>query len=208
MANRLRKFWDVPTLWPICLSILFGYDVSEIDFGRDFDFFSLVDIFGKRKVAYPDSLQILTSMLQHGFKEVLRHQEDPDSPAKGSVPKESFSQPPTSNPTGRPRVKSMDLAEALQNRRKYQTVGVVEKLLIPISILCRGAGESAGPNYYPANHDPISSGSSRTFSRIPGFRAVFGLGSAVISYRLSRSSQHGLCDTRSRVTIWRNGLEF
>lgn len=118
MAKRLRKFWDVPTLWPICLSILFGYDVSDIDFGRDFDFFSLVDIFGKRKVAYPDSLQILTAMLQHGFKEVLRHQEDPDSPAKVPVSKESLAQPPTSNPTGRPRAKSMDLAEALVNRRE------------------------------------------------------------------------------------------
>lgn len=119
MASRLKKFWDVPTLWPICLSILFGYDVSEIDFGRDLDFFSLVDIFGKRKVAYPDSLQILTSMLQHGFKEVLRHQDDPDSPAKVPVHKEDPAQNPSSNITGRPRTKSMDLAEALENRCEW-----------------------------------------------------------------------------------------
>lgn len=118
MASRLRKLWDVPTLWPICLSILFGYDVSEIDFGRDFDFSSLVDIFGKRKVAYPDSLQILTSMLQHGFKEVLRHQEDPDSPAKTSIAKEGLTQSSASNSTGRPRAKSMDLAETLEDRCK------------------------------------------------------------------------------------------
>lgn len=129
MANRLRKFWDVPTLWPICLSILFGYDVSEIDFGRDFDFFSLVDIFGKRKVAYPESLQVLTSMLQYGFTEVLRHQEDPDSPAKPSLTKQKREQPPTSDPSGRPRAKSMDLAETLQHRCRKPAWRARESLL-------------------------------------------------------------------------------
>lgn len=119
MANRLRKFWDVPTLWPICLSILFGYDVAEIDFGRDFDFFSLVNIFGKRKVAYPDSVQILTSMLQQGFKEVMRHQEDLDSPTDRLAPTEGSTKPAASNAGGRQRARSMDLAEVLESRRKH-----------------------------------------------------------------------------------------
>jgi hypothetical protein len=119
MANRLRKFWDVPALWPICLSILFGYDVADIDFGRDVDFFSLVNIFGKRKVAYPDSVQILTSMLQQGFKEVMRNQEDPDSPADRLGPKEGNKDFPTSALKGRQR---MDLADALESRRKSRVV--------------------------------------------------------------------------------------
>lgn len=118
MANRLRKFWDVPTLWPICLSILFGYDVAEVDFSRDFDLSSLVNIFGRRKVAYPDSLQIITSMLQHGFKEVMRHQEDPDSPADRLFPTEGNKKPPPSNSEGRQTAKSMDLADVLESRCK------------------------------------------------------------------------------------------
>ena len=113
MANRLRRFWDVQTIWPICLSILFGYDVADIDFGRDFELASLVDLFGKRKVMYPESLQIITSMLQHGFKEVMRHQEDPASPAKHLAPIDK-----TSASNGRPRAKSMELAEAIETRCK------------------------------------------------------------------------------------------
>lgn len=81
MAHRLKRFWDAPTIWPLCFSILFGYDIAEIELRRDFDLFKLVELFGKRKVVYPDSLQIITTMLQHGFKEVMRYQDDTDSPA-------------------------------------------------------------------------------------------------------------------------------
>jgi beige protein homolog 1 len=117
MGNRLKRFWDVQTIWPICLSILFGYDVGEIDFGRDFELASLVDIFGKRKIVYPESLQIITSMLQHGFKDVMRHQEDPESPVKHLAPGNlSSAQPSALN--GRPRAKSMELAEAIETRCK------------------------------------------------------------------------------------------
>lgn len=113
MANRLRRFWDIPTLWPICFSILFGYDVADINFDRDFDFFSLLDIFNKRKVVYPESLVIITSMLQHGLKDVMRHQDDPDSPATKLGPVENFSSAPLD---GRHRSKSMDLAKVLETR--------------------------------------------------------------------------------------------
>lgn len=119
MANRLKKFWDVPTLWPICLSILFGYDVSDVDFGRDFNLSSLVESFGERKVVYPDALQIITSMFQHGFKEVMRYQEDVDSPAKPSFQRDDALDPVSANTSGRPRARSMDLAETLENRCEY-----------------------------------------------------------------------------------------
>ncbi len=120
MADRLKKFWDVPTLWAVCLSILFGYDVAEIDFGRDFDFFSLVNIFGKRKIAYPESLQIITSMLQHGFKDVMQHQEDDHVPSADPRVNSIESKAQASLPIteGRQRARSMDLAEALETRRE------------------------------------------------------------------------------------------
>ncbi|PNY27049.1 Beige protein [Tolypocladium capitatum] len=103
MANRLKRFWDVPTLWPICFSILFGHDIADINLNRDFDPASLLDMFGKRKVVYPDSLIVVTSMLQHGLQEVTRHQDDPESPA------------------GRHRAKSVDLAKARDTRRRRRT---------------------------------------------------------------------------------------
>lgn len=124
MANRLRRFWDIATLWPICFSILFGYDVAGIDFEKNFDFFSLLEIFGKRKVVYPESLILITSMLQHGLKDVMRHQEDPDSPATNSpavFPKMAALQ------DLRQRKSSMDLASALESRCKLACLNVLRR---------------------------------------------------------------------------------
>ncbi|KAF7559341.1 hypothetical protein G7046_g4812 [Stylonectria norvegica] len=118
MANRLKRFWDMPTLWPICFSILFAYDVTEIDFDKNFDFFSLLEIFGKRKVVYPESLVIITSMLQHGLKDVMRYQDDPDSPATDSSPTHMMPNLASSQDV-RPRGNSMDLATALESRLTF-----------------------------------------------------------------------------------------
>jgi beige protein homolog 1 len=116
IAHRLKRWWDIPTLWPICFSILFGYDVAEIDFDRNFEFFSLVETFGKCKIVYPDAMPIITSMIKHGLKDVLRHQDDPNSPAQEA----GSSQPVAAEGSGgRPRSKSMDLAKALESRRKF-----------------------------------------------------------------------------------------
>ncbi|KAJ0162419.1 Beige -like protein 1 [Colletotrichum tanaceti] len=82
MAHRLKRWWYVPSLWPICCSILFGFDVANVDLERNFDFSNLLETFGKARVLYPECLQVLTSMLQHGLKDVMRHQEDPNSPQK------------------------------------------------------------------------------------------------------------------------------
>jgi beige protein homolog 1 len=123
MAERLKRWWDIPTLWPICFSILFGYDVAEIDFDRNFEFFSLVETFGKCKIAHPDALPILTSMLKNGLKDVLKHQSDPDSPLQG--PEASYEQPKLPERLGhRPRARSMDLSKALESRRETHILSV------------------------------------------------------------------------------------
>lgn len=118
MSNRLKRFWDMPTLWPICFSILFGYDVAEINFDRNFDFFSLLETFGKRKVVYPDSLSVITAMLQHGLKDVMRHQDDPDSPATHIDPSFALKKHASSTEL-RPRASSMNLATALETRSNF-----------------------------------------------------------------------------------------
>ncbi|KAG6033755.1 hypothetical protein E4U41_006809, partial [Claviceps citrina] len=82
MANRLKRFWANPKLWPICFSILFGYDVANLSMCQGVDANSMLTLFSKRKVAYPESLVIITSMLQHGLKDILKHQDSPGSPAK------------------------------------------------------------------------------------------------------------------------------
>ncbi|TPX10649.1 uncharacterized protein E0L32_008383 [Thyridium curvatum] len=116
MAHRLRNWWDIPTLWPICLCILFGKDVAEVDFDKPFDLTNLAAISSKGRIVYPEALPVLISMLQHGLRDVLRYQDDPDSPARPS----SGARSPTAQVDlldSRPRDRSMSLAEELALRQ-------------------------------------------------------------------------------------------
>ena len=118
MAHRLKQWWHIPTLWAILFSVMFGYDVAEINFAKSFEFYSLVEIFGERKVAYPDVLPVMTAMLQHGLRDILKYQDDPDSPANDQG---AFKSPHAANELvfrGRPRAASMELVKELESRRK------------------------------------------------------------------------------------------
>ncbi|KJZ75824.1 hypothetical protein HIM_04648 [Hirsutella minnesotensis 3608] len=142
MANRLKRFWDVPTLWAICFSILFGYDVAEVDFDRDFNVDSLLRMCIHRKVAYPESLVVITSLLQHGLKEVMRHQDDPESPVKISAFKGTVG---PEKPEGVSQAISMHLVRALESRLTFSKdqdrvagrIGVLE-------VVCRFLHELQG----------------------------------------------------------------
>lgn len=114
MANRLKRFWDLPPLWTICFCILFGQDVADIDLDSRADFHTLAERFDKRKVVYPESLVIITSMLQHGLKDVMKYQEDPDSPATSLTPSHALPRPSSAYET-RPRAIS-DLVRGLEPR--------------------------------------------------------------------------------------------
>lgn len=83
MQHRLRRWWNIPAIWPICFAILFGIDVGTIDFSRSFDLFNLLELFApgnKAVVVYAVILPIIMSMLENGLKAVTRDQLDPDSP--------------------------------------------------------------------------------------------------------------------------------
>lgn len=118
MAHRLKHWWDIPTLWPMCLSVLFGFDVAEIDFDRPFDLLNLTDLFGKSRVSHPDILPVITTMLQHGLRDILKYQDDPDSPvtADHGSPKNLGTSDASSRRT---RARSMNFIDELGARRKY-----------------------------------------------------------------------------------------
>ncbi|KAL2170857.1 hypothetical protein VTG60DRAFT_4344 [Thermothelomyces hinnuleus] len=116
MAHRLKQWWDIATLWTILFSILFGYDVANIDFDKSFDFFSLLEIFGNSRVVFPDLLPVITAMLQQGLRDILRYQDDPDSPSHD--PNATASSQESLNAVHtRPRARSMELRQALEPRR-------------------------------------------------------------------------------------------
>lgn len=123
MADRLKRWWDIPTLWPICFSILFGYDVAGINFDRNFDFFSLIDIFGKSKIICPDVVVVIGAMIQRAIKDVVRQQAHPDSPHVDNGQSTPESGPKPSAKDRRARSRSMDLRDALDAIATPQTEG-------------------------------------------------------------------------------------
>ena len=83
MQHRLRRWWSIRSIWPICLAILFGADVGALDLTQNFNLYHLLTMFSSDKVfevVYPAMLPVLTTMLGEGLKVVTRDQSDPDSP--------------------------------------------------------------------------------------------------------------------------------
>ena len=123
MQHRLKRWWNIPTLWPVCFAILFEVDVATIDFSRAFDLFGLLDVFASRTevaVVYPALLPVITSMLGEGLRTVTRDQSDPSSPMVGKGSVEDTLQ--TKNPTtpAHTRQRSMTLAIGTSMSRKIQ----------------------------------------------------------------------------------------
>lgn len=115
LRHHLKRWWDTPTLWPICFCILFNHDVADIDYEKPFDLFSLLDCFRKTKVVYPQVLPVIVAMLQQGLNRLVRSQDDPPSPHSDTsdtlAPKNGLTAPSIS------RRRSMSLTKELEARR-------------------------------------------------------------------------------------------
>ena len=88
MRYRLRRWWNITTLWPICFAILFGHDVATIEFDRPFGLYSLVETFNpgpETKAVYSGILPVIVAMLQNGLKTITKDQQDPESPSDDRV---------------------------------------------------------------------------------------------------------------------------
>lgn len=71
LEHRLKKWWDVPALWPICFSILFGVDHALLDLDKAFEPSELLEAFlveGNVKVVFPDMLPVIVNMLKSGVR--------------------------------------------------------------------------------------------------------------------------------------------
>ena len=94
MKYRLKRWWQVPTIWPLIFAVLFGKDAATINLNRHFDLFGLLDTFsadGNATIVYPEVLPVVTAMLQNGLRTITRDQEDPDSPMGRTNPRNILS---------------------------------------------------------------------------------------------------------------------
>lgn len=83
VQRRLRRWWSITSLWPICFAILFGQDVAAMNMERDFNLFNLIDalnVSSKSQVVYPEIFPVLAAMLENGLRAITKEQSDPDSP--------------------------------------------------------------------------------------------------------------------------------
>ena len=99
MQHRLRRWWNFTDIWLACFAILFGQDVTNVDFKKPFELFNLMETFTVRhepQLVNPEILQIITAMLSNGLKTVARVQEDSESPstARGDRLQSSIDQGP------------------------------------------------------------------------------------------------------------------
>lgn len=79
MRHRLKRWWNLAPLWPICFSILFGRDVAKVDSERPLDLFALLEAFAdgdKAKVVYPEVLPVIAAMLKAGVGTVVAEPSD------------------------------------------------------------------------------------------------------------------------------------
>lgn len=74
MQQRLKRWWNVPALWPICFAVLFGLDVGSIDIDRPFDGSNLSETLfldEDTKVVFPEVLPVITEMMKSGLNRTV-----------------------------------------------------------------------------------------------------------------------------------------
>jgi len=89
LKQRLKSWWNLPSIWIICFALLFGHDISTINFNAEFNHFNLADLFSQKPVyvVYPEVFPIITAMLENGLRAIVQdrgHVKSTDS--HGSSP--------------------------------------------------------------------------------------------------------------------------
>ncbi|KAJ6110487.1 hypothetical protein N7486_002722 [Penicillium sp. IBT 16267x] len=74
LKHHLKRWWNVPALWTICFSILFGRDFALLDLDRPFDASGLLKLFlsdGDLRIVNPEMFPVLTGMLKSGLRSTV-----------------------------------------------------------------------------------------------------------------------------------------
>ncbi|KAJ5146347.1 Concanavalin A-like lectin/glucanase subgroup [Penicillium bovifimosum] len=106
LEYRLKRWWNIPALWPICFCMLFGVDHASLDLNKALDLPGLLSIFladGDVKVVFPDMLPVILNMLKSGMRNSVVATEGQETPL-GSLEELAFK-------SYKPRMNSLKLAD-------------------------------------------------------------------------------------------------
>lgn len=81
LEHRLKRWWDVPALWPICFSIFFGVDHALLNLDKPLNPPELLRAFlaeGDVKVVFPDMLPVIVNMLKNGVRNLAMASDAPE----------------------------------------------------------------------------------------------------------------------------------
>ncbi|KAL5052016.1 hypothetical protein BDW71DRAFT_3705 [Aspergillus fruticulosus] len=81
MRGCLRRWWNIPILWPLCFSVLFGLDLGTTMADRPFDNSSLCRVLmtNEVKVCFPEIFPVITDMMRSALKKTIKAHGDPHS---------------------------------------------------------------------------------------------------------------------------------
>ena len=89
LEHHLKRWWNVPALWTICFSILFGRDIALLDLDRAFDGPGLLKLFlsdGDLRIVNPEMFPVITGMLKSGLRSTAL-KSDTDAQTGTDMPK-------------------------------------------------------------------------------------------------------------------------
>lgn len=74
IRHRLKRWWNIPAIWPICFAILFGLDVGLLNANGPFDHSYLSELLSadaSPRIVFPEMLPVIADMMQSGVKRTV-----------------------------------------------------------------------------------------------------------------------------------------
>lgn len=74
LQHRLKRWWNVPAVWPICFAIFLGLDVASLNLDGPFDGPSISAALlahDDTKIVFPEMLPVITELLKGGVKKTV-----------------------------------------------------------------------------------------------------------------------------------------
>ncbi|KAL4797527.1 hypothetical protein BDV19DRAFT_387329 [Aspergillus venezuelensis] len=95
MRGRMRRWWNIPALWPLCFSILFGIDLGTTMADKPFDNNSLFEVLTGHEVevCFPEIFSVITEMMRSALRKCVMNNGDSQEVNSNPTVKSLMAQP-------------------------------------------------------------------------------------------------------------------